>query len=264
VQTTAYHPELNGAVEKLHRRLKDALRACAAAATWTEELPFVLLGLRAQLREDTGLSPAESVFVAPIVLPNELLQCDEVAVDSIIRNFQKTLDAPAFSLPRHNSSSSLHLPSELPAQLLSARLVWIPRGGAVRPLHPLYDGPFAIIRRGASPEHFRSGTERRSSPSAACLHGRRSHAWQSAPPRLTAGRAPRRLRSGQAGVVWAAIGLYAFIGTAVKWSRNRFPTQHGGFCMPGTGGAVTVSTAAESATPQDTPADVRFELRDLT
>jgi hypothetical protein len=67
-QTTAYHPESNGAVKRLHRRLKDALRAQAAAATWSEELPFVL---RAQLREDTGLSLAEAVFGAQIVLPNK-------------------------------------------------------------------------------------------------------------------------------------------------------------------------------------------------
>jgi hypothetical protein len=53
-QTTAYHPESNGAVERLHHRLKDALCACAAAATWSQELPFVLLRLRAQPREDTG------------------------------------------------------------------------------------------------------------------------------------------------------------------------------------------------------------------
>ncbi len=46
-QTTAYHPELNGAVERLHCRLRDALRAHAAAATWSKELPFVLLDLRA-------------------------------------------------------------------------------------------------------------------------------------------------------------------------------------------------------------------------
>jgi hypothetical protein len=69
-QTTAYHPESS---------LNDALRACAAAATWSEELPFVLLGLRAQPREDTGLSPAEAVFGAPIVLPNELLQNEEMS-----------------------------------------------------------------------------------------------------------------------------------------------------------------------------------------
>jgi hypothetical protein len=87
---------------------------------------------------------------------------------SIIKNFQKTLDAPAFSLPRHNSSSSLHLPSELPAELLSARLVWIRHGGAV-PLQPLYDGPFAVIHRGACPATscFGSGTETRLLLSAA-------------------------------------------------------------------------------------------------
>ncbi len=63
-QTTAYHPELNGAVKRQHRLLKDALRTHAAAATWSEELPFVLLGLRAQPREDTGLSLAEAAFGA--------------------------------------------------------------------------------------------------------------------------------------------------------------------------------------------------------
>jgi hypothetical protein len=36
----------------------------------SQELPFVLLGLRAQPREDTGLSLAEAVFGAQIVLPN--------------------------------------------------------------------------------------------------------------------------------------------------------------------------------------------------
>jgi hypothetical protein len=147
-QMTAYHPESNGAVERLHRRLKDALRARDATATWAEELPFVLLGLRAQPREDTGLSPAESVYGAPIVLPNEFLQSEELAVDSIIKNFKNTLDAPAFSLPRHNPSSSLALPSELPAHFLSARLVWVCCSGAVPPLQPLYDGPYAVIRHG--------------------------------------------------------------------------------------------------------------------
>jgi hypothetical protein len=69
-QTIAYHPESNGAVERLHRRFKDALRACTAATTWAEEIPWVLPVPRAQPREDTGLFPAEAVFGAPIVLPN--------------------------------------------------------------------------------------------------------------------------------------------------------------------------------------------------
>jgi hypothetical protein len=76
-QTTAHHPESNGAVKRLHRRLTDALCARAAEATWFQELPFVLLELWAQPREDTGLSPADAVFGAPSVLPNEFLQNEE-------------------------------------------------------------------------------------------------------------------------------------------------------------------------------------------
>ncbi len=50
----------------------------------------MLLGLGAQLREDTGLSLAEAVFGAQIVLPNEFLQNDELSVD-IVKKFAKTL-----------------------------------------------------------------------------------------------------------------------------------------------------------------------------
>jgi hypothetical protein len=97
-QTTAYHPESIGAFERLYRRLKDALRACAAAVTWSEELPFVLLGLRAQPREDTGLSPAEAVFGTPIVLPNKFLQGEEFSVDEIVKNLKKRFGCSCFFL----------------------------------------------------------------------------------------------------------------------------------------------------------------------
>jgi transposase InsO family protein len=38
-QTTAYHPVVNGAVKRLHRRLKDSLRVRSTAATWAEVIP---------------------------------------------------------------------------------------------------------------------------------------------------------------------------------------------------------------------------------
>jgi hypothetical protein len=81
-QTTAYHPESNGAVRRLHRRFKDVLRPRAAGLR-------VLLGLCTQPREDTGLSPAEAVFGAPIVLAYDFFQTEELSVDSIIKTFQK-------------------------------------------------------------------------------------------------------------------------------------------------------------------------------
>jgi hypothetical protein len=51
----------------------------------------VLLGLKAQPREDTGLAPAKTVFGAQIVLPNKFLQNDEFSVDAIVKHFSKTL-----------------------------------------------------------------------------------------------------------------------------------------------------------------------------
>jgi hypothetical protein len=84
-QTTAYHPESNGAVKRLHHRRRDALHARTAGATVAEEIPWVLLGLRAQPREDIGLSLAEAVFNALIVLPNYF--CKETKF--LLKQFQK-------------------------------------------------------------------------------------------------------------------------------------------------------------------------------
>jgi cleavage and polyadenylation specificity factor subunit 1 len=147
-QTTAYHPESIGAVKRLHRRLKDALRARAAAATWSEELPFLLLRLRAQPREDTGLSPAEAVFGAQIVLPNEFLPNDELSVETIVKKFAKTLHVSAPSLHRHNSS----------AQQAASRAA----------LHPPHLGPSG--RPGSTPSAALQLPLRCSAPQPLLLH----------------------------------------------------------------------------------------------
>ena len=51
LRTTAYHPAVNGMVERLHRQLKAAIK-CHQNNRWTEALPTVLLGIRAAWRED--------------------------------------------------------------------------------------------------------------------------------------------------------------------------------------------------------------------
>ena len=56
-------------VERLHRRLKDALRAHCSGLNWADHLPWVLLGLRTAPREDTGLSPAQAVLGCNLALP---------------------------------------------------------------------------------------------------------------------------------------------------------------------------------------------------
>ena len=41
--TTAYHPQANGLVERMHRTLKGSLKARLTSPHWVDELPWVLL-----------------------------------------------------------------------------------------------------------------------------------------------------------------------------------------------------------------------------
>ena len=55
--------------ERLHRHLKASL----TASTWTQELSWVLLGLRTAFKEDIDSSSAELVYVTTLSLPGELI-----------------------------------------------------------------------------------------------------------------------------------------------------------------------------------------------
>jgi transposase InsO family protein len=76
-QTTAYHPEANGMVERLHQRLKDALRASGAGACWSEHLPWILLGLQAASSDQAKQSPAEAVYGSSLMLPGQYLASED-------------------------------------------------------------------------------------------------------------------------------------------------------------------------------------------
>jgi transposase InsO family protein len=70
--TTAYHPQANGIVERVHRQPKDSLRACGAGTYWPLYLPWILQGLRAAPNKISGFSSTEAVFGQPLVLLGEL------------------------------------------------------------------------------------------------------------------------------------------------------------------------------------------------
>jgi transposase InsO family protein len=76
--TTVYHPQSNRMVERVHRHIRDALRARGAGAEWHGHLPWVLKGLCAVSKEESAISSAELVLRAPIVLPGQLLHMPEL------------------------------------------------------------------------------------------------------------------------------------------------------------------------------------------
>jgi hypothetical protein len=82
---TAYYPQSNGLVERLHRRLKEAVKARLAAANWLEHLPWVLLGIRSSPWDDSGISASEMVYGTPLTLPGIIINSQEQPPDFFVQ-----------------------------------------------------------------------------------------------------------------------------------------------------------------------------------
>ena len=91
VQTTAYHPEGNGMVECFNRHLKDTLRDHCTGSDWGDHLPWVMLGLRADTREDTANSPSQAVFCSAVCLPGQFSPGSELELTDFLNSMRATL-----------------------------------------------------------------------------------------------------------------------------------------------------------------------------
>jgi hypothetical protein len=143
VQTTAYHPQSNGLVERFHRRLKEALQARAAGPDWLTHLPWVLLGIRTAVPLEGGPSPAEAVMGCQPMLPGEFLSTGEPPLEE----FLAKLKANSLQPPRPILHKNTELPTALPPDLATAEFVFIRRDSVAPPLTPPYTGPFKVLRR---------------------------------------------------------------------------------------------------------------------
>ena len=94
-------------VERIHRRLKDALRARCSSLNWADHLPWVLLGLRTAPREDTGLSPAQAVLGCNLALPADRpdAQPPERPLQEELETLRATREAASRPEARHNTAA---------------------------------------------------------------------------------------------------------------------------------------------------------------
>jgi hypothetical protein len=80
------------------------------------------------------------------------LDSSEIPPKIFLEQFYKTLSAAEHTATRHNTAAARQPPPRLPDDLARATMVFVRCDGHVPPLQPLYDSPYAVIRR--SLHHF--------------------------------------------------------------------------------------------------------------
>ena len=151
IMTTAYHPEANGMVERLHRRLKESLIALGRGERlqWFWRLPMTMLTLRTTVKPDIGASPSDLVFGEGITVPGQLIGPPCLTEEELLRQQRSTLSNLRVEVERlQPTATSAHRSPRvnIPDELSTATHVLVRKG--VQPsLTAPYEGPYEVVSR---------------------------------------------------------------------------------------------------------------------
>ena len=118
--------------------------AKGASVTWSTELLMVLLALRCAPQEDNNISPSEMVYRSVLSLPSPFLYACQPPADDFLHQLRMTsADLPVVATNSASTSKS----SWMDSALKTCSHEWLRRDGHVKPLTPLYDGPYMVLSR---------------------------------------------------------------------------------------------------------------------
>jgi hypothetical protein len=148
--TTAYHPQANGMVERLHWQLKDTLETRMSKPGWMTDLPFALLHMRTVWREDPDCFAADLTYGMALTLPGDFVAADVEAgrvaqplhlfVDNLRRSMRELQPPP----PLHHGAH----PTNVSANLASTGWVYVRIDARTPALTRPYRGPYKVLETG--------------------------------------------------------------------------------------------------------------------
>lgn len=145
LRTSAYHPQSNGFLERIHRTLKTILKT--KKRNWLQSLPIALLGLRAQPNSETGISPftfvtGTNMLVPPVAIDKEEISNSNEYVKDLAQRMS-TLDFSEISSGSNHAAEKSYVPEDLK----TCSHVWLRIDRVLHPLEAPYQGPFEVVER---------------------------------------------------------------------------------------------------------------------
>ncbi len=113
--TTAYHPQANGLVERMHRQLKASLKARLTGPKWMDELPMILLGIRTAWLEDAECSPDDLVYGTALYLQGEFFNVPRTSNlhSGFLRALQNSMHSALPPPLQYHGTRPTHIPGDL-------------------------------------------------------------------------------------------------------------------------------------------------------
>ena len=145
--TTAYHPQCNGKIERIHRTLKVALMALPPEdqCEWSSFLPFIILTINNLVVDNNYFTPFQKTFGQSGRLPGIFFFDDTTHNDP---NVAETTIFLANMRLHIQKARALHNNKPfIEKDLFNCDKVWVKQPPSKAQLAPCYTGPYVVLHR---------------------------------------------------------------------------------------------------------------------